>query len=722
MMWASLKAGEWSSPARYFTSYCYYLLRGRYRDAHLLARIRGSAFFDSGWYLERNGDVADAGYDPAMHYFDFGAAEKRDPSEMFDTRYYVESNADAQSGRLNPLLHFLRQNPDPSLQSWRRRRKLRPQEAVGPKHARKPRPASRYKADSRSSTPRARYVVYTAVIGGYDELKPIAYIPPNCDLVAFSDHPLEVAGWKVLPLNYLNRDPVRASRFVKLHPHLYFPEYTHSIWMDANIGVRGDIGAFFDSLPDHASVSAFKHPLRDCVYDEGAECIARRKDEEDIIARHLQRYKDKGVPESIGLWETNLLVRRHNDPACIELMGKWWQEIQIGSRRDQLSLPVVQRELGTAIAELDTPGVCARRHPLLTLGAHRRKKPGADLDVTWPKGVSSEKSDQSSMTIGICVHNGLEVVKRCLASVAAARQTEDSIVIVDDASDLPTASFLDKFAATHRGVRLLRNTDNLGYTKSANRIFKAATTDWVVLLNSDTVVPRAAFRKLVEAGEQCPRLAIVGPVSNAAGWQTVPRMTGEDGTFLVNQLRPQMTPDLMDELCEEAAPTTVMFVPLVNGFCIAVRRKVLDQIGYFDEQRFPLGYGEEDDLCLRVADAGYVCGLASNTYVYHVKSASFTSARRKLLSADGQVALKAKYGVERLTAVTEYMRKHPGLRNLRVKLRSLERLKSRLLVATRSRSENIVGHAAHREVAFLSPRPGALSSGRFAGPHGRPMV
>lgn len=706
--------GDWRSSARYLKLYFRYLSRGRYRDAHQLALIAHSEYFDSDWYRERNLDVARSGCDPAIHYFDFGAREKRNPSELFDTNYYIANNAEALSDGLNPLLHFLRHGRRFGRPTWQRTGRS-PQKAAA-RHAKKPRPISRYNADSRSRDPQARYVVYTAVTAGYDDLKPPGYVSPYCDFVAFSDHPLEVAGWKVLPMNYLHRDPARCSRFVKLHPHLYFPEYTHSIWMDANVGIRGDIGTFLDSLGNDASMSAFVHPLRDCIYDEGAECIARRKDDEKVISRHLNRYREKGIPEKVGLWETNVLVRRHNDPACIELMNRWWQEIQIGSRRDQLSLPVAQQELGVAIAPLDTRGVCARRHPLLTLSLHRRRRHVPDQGAQWPGPALSKGAPQPPITIGVCVHNGIEVVRNCLASIVAAREVDDLIVIVDDASDEPTASFLDQFASTHRGVRVIRNTENLGYTKSANRVFKAATTDWVVLLNSDTVVPRRALRKLVEAGEQFPQLAIVSPVSNAAGWQTVPRMTGEDGTFLVNRLRLRMTPEVMDELCEEAAPATVMFVPLVNGFCMAVRRKVLDQIGYFDEQLFPLGYGEEDDLCLRAAEAGYVCGLAMNTYVFHTKSASFKSERRKVLSAAGQQALKDKYGTERLTAATDYMRNHPGLRNLRVKLRPLERSRSRLLLAARPS-----GHSSSSKDRRSADRPAAPASGQAGSAEG-PMI
>lgn len=709
-----------ASAARFLKLYFYYLWRGRYRDAHHLARIIESGYFDRDWYLERNHDVADAGSDPAIHYLDFGAAEMRNPSELFDTRYYVANNSDALPDGFNPLLHFLGQHRPLRPATWRRP-ELRPQKPVVSKPVKKPKPVSRYSADARGRSSLPRYVVYTAVVGGYDDLKPLNYVPPNCDFVVFSDHPLQAPGWKVLPLNYLNRDPARASRFVKLHPHVYFPEYTHSIWMDANIGVLGDIGAFFDSLGNDASIAAFRHPLRECIYDEGTECIARRKDDENVINLHLQRYREAHVPEKIGLWETNFLVRRHHDPACIELMSRWWQAIQTGSRRDQLSLPVVQRDLDATIAPLDTLGVCARRHPLLTLSPHRRRRALPQRDAVWPSYPLSDGMRQPPVTVGICVHNALDALMPCLASVAAARQPEDTIIIVDDASDQPTASFLDQFVAAHHRVKLIRNSENLGYTKSANQVFKAASTDWVILLNSDTVVPGRAFRKLVEAGEQFPRLAIVGPVSNAASWQTVPRLTGEDGAFLVNRLRRRMTPEIMDGLCEETALAAVMFVPLVNGFCIAVRRKALDEIGYFDEQRFPLGYGEEDDLCLRAAEAGYVCGVTTNTYVFHGKSASFTSERRRLLSAEGQSALTAKYGAARMKALTEYMRSHPGFRSLRVRLRPLERTRARLLSGGLAHPEPAVGQPSSPTEALPPGSPSELGGGQAGSPE-TPMV
>ncbi len=654
---------------RYFF---HYLTRLR-SDARLLALVAASEYFDRKYYLNRYKDVAASGMDPLIHYFDHGADELRRPSDLFDTAFYRETTPELSSTGMNPLVHFLkfgRMTNKPAIRqpSFYRQTSLK-KTKVAPQL-----PPSIYE-DAHASTVKrvGRYVVYTAVVGGYDDLPPPKYGPPGADFVVFSDTPINFDGWVVRPLNYQHPDPTRSARFVKLHPHLYFPEYEHSIWIDANIGVQGDVGLFVDKLGDRL-VGAIPHPLRECIYEEGVECIARRKDDAAIITRHLESYRTQGVPENLGLWETNVLVRRHNDPDCIKFMAAWWREIQAGSRRDQLSLPVVQRKHSIEIVPLDRQGVSAREHPLVTLVPHRPKRAPADPNIVWPaswaRGPALPKPPK---TIGICVHNSLPEVKACLPSVIAACGDDDEIVVVDDASDAPTADYLADLAARHSRLRLVRNPQNLGYTRSANSIFRMAHTPWVILLNSDTIVPPKAISKLIQAGEQNAKLAIVGPLSNAASWQSVPRLIGPDGTFQVNVLPRGFTPQDMDAICEQAALPVVQFVPLVNGFCLAIRTAALSEIGFFDEDRFPVGYGEEDDLCLRAADAGFACGIATNTFIFHSKSASFTPERRKGYVAEGLKALREKHSKERLIAASTMMRDHTGLKIVRDRVGILQR-------------------------------------------------
>ena len=63
--------------------------------------------FDTGFYLERNPDVAASEVNPLVHYLKFGAAERRDPHPLFDTTYYLDQLAEEQRGVDNALFHYL---------------------------------------------------------------------------------------------------------------------------------------------------------------------------------------------------------------------------------------------------------------------------------------------------------------------------------------------------------------------------------------------------------------------------------------------------------------------------------------------------------------------------------------------------------------------------------------------------------------------------------------
>jgi polysaccharide pyruvyl transferase WcaK-like protein len=355
------------TPRITLTMYLHYrLLRGR-KDAADLARLAGSGFFDADYYIQHNPDVAKAGLDPLIHYIDSGAAEGRNPSSLFDTEWYLQYNPDVAARGINPLLHYV-------LYGYGEGRKPKPplsEDALTGELSRSGRaqhpPKTRPLPDS--------YVVYTAIAGGYDDLRPPEFDLPNCRFIVLSDQSLEVEGWEVRPLNYYHSDPTRAARFAKLHPHVYFPDVDNSIWIDANIGIRGDIRTFFARLMQDQFLGIFLHPLRDCIYVEAEECIKRRKDYDHVIRRHIQRYRADGFPDKMGLWETNVLVRRHNDPGCIALMAAWWRELETGSRRDQLSLPAVAHRMSTKMASPETMRASIRCSPWSNTGK-RELHPG----------------------------------------------------------------------------------------------------------------------------------------------------------------------------------------------------------------------------------------------------------------------------------------------------------------------------------------------------------
>src|SRR3546814_18379056 len=67
-----------------------------------------------------------------------------------------------------------------------------------------------------------------------------------------------------------------------------------------------------------------------------------------------------------------------------------------------------------------------------------------------------------------------------------------------------------------------------------------------------------------------------------------------------------------------------------------IRRAMLEDVGLFDEQAFPVGYGEENDLCMRAIDAGWHHLVDPGVFVQHARSASFGSRREELAKVGAQ--------------------------------------------------------------------------------------
>ena len=99
-------------------------------------------------------------------------------------------------------------------------------------------------------------------------------------------------------------------------------------------------------------------------------------------------------------------------------------------------------------------------------------------------------------------------------------------------------------------------------------------------------------------------------------------------------------------------------VPLLNGFCMMIRREAIDKVGLFDEETFGQGYGEEDDFNLRIGYAGFKKVIADDTYIYHAQSKSYSSEKRVRLSAVSGEKPKKKYGLQTIESAVSAM--HPS--------------------------------------------------------------
>lgn len=264
---------------------------------------------------------------------------------------------------------------------------------------------------------------------------------------------------------------------------------------------------------------------------------------------------------------------------------------------------------------------------------------------------------ECQVDIIVCVHNALEDVQRCLESIEKHTQLPYQLIIVDDGSSRQTEEYLKTFVDGKENCSLLRNESAGGYTRAANKGLIFSKADFVVLINSDTIVGPEWLDRLYSAISADDRNGVAGPLSNTASWQSVPELAS-NGDWAMNPLPENVSVEMMSKNMIDFSGMLRPEAKLLNGFCLMIRRDVLDEIGYFDEDLFGEGYGEEDDFNLRARKVGWKLVIADDVYIYHAQSKSYSHERRRQLYERAGNKLREKHGVGVIMESVEYM--HPN--------------------------------------------------------------
>lgn len=241
-----------------------------------------------------------------------------------------------------------------------------------------------------------------------------------------------------------------------------------------------------------------------------------------------------------------------------------------------------------------------------------------------------------AIDIVVPVHDAAGDLRRCVDSVLAHTSGDYRLVLIDDASADPAIReyFAELQARALPQLTLLANARNLGFTLTANRGMQSARAGAdVVLLNSDTVVTRGWLDALARCAVSNRAFGTITPFSNNAEICSLPRFCEN------NPWPPERDPEPLVRALELAAAPTYPDLPTGVGFCMYIRRELLDAIGGFDPV-FGLGYGEENDLCMRAAAAGYRNVLCEDALVLHQGGSSFGDKRRDLAQRNLAILLE----------------------------------------------------------------------------------
>jgi O-antigen biosynthesis protein len=240
-------------------------------------------------------------------------------------------------------------------------------------------------------------------------------------------------------------------------------------------------------------------------------------------------------------------------------------------------------------------------------------------------------SDKDSVDVVIPIFNAYDEFLRCVHSVLKYQDIYRIILLNDCSTDTRVSDLLRTLQTWGQGrLRVVTNAHNQGYLRTVNKGMGMTDSD-VILLNTDTVVSSGWARKMKACAYSEDRVATVTPFTNNGRMCSIPEFLGN------NEIPKGFTVDSFAECVENASSNRYPELVTGVGFCLYIRRSVIEEIGCFDEVKFETGYGEEVDFSFRATRKGYKNLLCDNAFVFHKGGASFLDAQRALMERHHRV-------------------------------------------------------------------------------------
>ncbi|ACX52248.1 glycosyl transferase family 2 [Ammonifex degensii KC4] len=239
------------------------------------------------------------------------------------------------------------------------------------------------------------------------------------------------------------------------------------------------------------------------------------------------------------------------------------------------------------------------------------------------------------ISIIIPVFNQLSFTKRCLESIRNFTSLPYELIIIDNGSTDETSAFLK----SQKDLKVITNESNRGFGPAVNQGLALARGEYLVVLNNDTLVTPGWLEELLYALKTGPAAGLAGPVTNyASGPQCIPV---------------PYQPDNEESIVTFARERAVAYKGKIRevfrlvGFCLAIRRAVVEKIGGFDP-RFATGNFEDDDFCLRARLAGFRLYIAEGAFIHHYGHQTFVGAGLDFAArmAENWRRFKEKWGLD----------------------------------------------------------------------------
>ena len=262
---------------------------------------------------------------------------------------------------------------------------------------------------------------------------------------------------------------------------------------------------------------------------------------------------------------------------------------------------------------------------------------------TWAKRAqalrnSVESLQLPSVSIIVLTYNNWAYTQACLNSLFTRTDYPGRLEVIaaDNASSDETVERLKEWATREPRLKLVLNENNLGFSAGNNTGLAAATGDYLVMLNNDTVVTRGWLLTLLHHFQANPSLGLLGPATNHIGneskvpvhYETLAQMPAASRAWTLAHMG------------QTYSMHTLAF------FCVMMSRSVYERVGPMDEA-FGRGFFEDDDYCRRIEQQGLQLACADDVLVHHRLSASFDkvdNGERRALFERNKAYYESKWG------------------------------------------------------------------------------
>jgi GT2 family glycosyltransferase len=455
--------------------------------------------------------------------------------------------------------------------------------------------------------------VYTTIFGNYNDLKPVPAQTVKADYICITDNPnLKCQGWKTVVVDFPRRDlhPRMRAKFFKLFP-FECPELAKkdiSIYIDGSIQITANTFIEYMLKNLNSDILLFKHPDRNCIWDEleASRPLVKYKAELPAMISQLASYKNI-YPRKGGLYACGVMVRKHTD-AVKRLMGSWWWEITKWSWQDQLSFPVVCR------LNKITPSVFNEnqyRSGYFEVLWHDDGKTEQPAKKQIPAPALAKINITNKISVLMPVRNTpLPFLTEAIRSILNQTHKDFEFVIVDDESDdQQLVDLLNHYAATYPNVKVYRCKHK--YLSTAlNFGLEKCTGDIIVRMDSDDVAHPQLLKKHIEFFTHFPNAIICGVQINIV----------QDGKIINKS-------NHMPRVTKKSASINNAYW-FVNHPGVAYKKEAILQLGAYGD--IPNSKSEDYTLWCKILNKGFtIFNMADVLINYRVLPGSYSQAEKR---------------------------------------------------------------------------------------------